>query len=220
MDRALDAVIFDMDGTLVDTERLGFKGWDLASAELGVEVPHDLVVSFVGHNEPAVLAMLTDALGDPDLSRRVFELHWQKRRELAETELEPKRGALWAVRELKGQGYRLAVASSSPREMIELNLSRTGMLDAFDIITDGTEVENGKPAPDIFLLAAEKLGADPARCAVVEDSPNGVRAGHAAGMSVYLVPDVITPTPEIASLAHEVLPSLEELPAALDRLLL
>lgn len=215
MARALDAIIFDMDGTLVDTERLGFKGWELAAAELGANVPRELAVSFVGHNEPAVLAMLTDALGDPDLARRVFELHWQKRRELAETELEAKPGAVWAVHELKAQEYRLAVASSSTREMIELNLSRAEMLDAFDIITGGTEVQNGKPAPDIFLLAAEKLRVEPGRCAVVEDSPNGVRAGHAAGMRVYLVPDVIEPMPEITAFATEVLTSLEELPDAL-----
>ena len=217
MAKAFDAIIFDMDGTLVDTERLGFKGWDLAAAELGADVPRALAESFVGHNEPAVLAMLTEALGDADLARRVFDLHWVKRRELAETELEAKPGAVDAVHELKREGYRLAVASSSSREMIELNLSRAGMLDAFDIITGGTEVENGKPAPDIFLLAAQKLGAEPARCAVVEDSPNGVRAGAAAGMTVYLVPDTIAPTPEITSLARAVLTTLAELPAAVAK---
>ena len=217
MARAFDAIIFDMDGTLVDTERLGFKGWGLAAAELGADVPRELAVSFVGHNEPAVLAMLTDAIGDADLARRVFDLHWQKRRELAETELEAKPGALDALRTLKAEGYRLAVASSSGREIIEINLSRAGMLDYFDAITAGTEVENGKPAPDIFLLAAQKLGIEPARAAVIEDSPNGVRAGHAAGMQVYLVPDIIAPTPEIEAMTHEVLSTLADLPAAIAR---
>lgn len=217
MARAFDAIIFDMDGTLVDTERLGFKGWDLAAAELGADVPRALAVSFVGHNEPAVLAMLTDAMGDADLARRVFDLHWQKRRELAETELEAKPGALDALRALKAEGYRLAVASSSGREIIEINLSRAGMLDYFDAITAGTEVENGKPAPDIFLLAAQKLGVEPARAAVIEDSPNGVRAGHAAGMQVYLVPDIIAPTPQIEAMTREVLSTLADLPAAIAR---
>ena len=217
MARAFDAIIFDMDGTLVDTERLGFKGWDLAAAELGADVPRELAVSFVGHNEPAVLAMLTDAIGDADLARRVFDLHWQKRRELAETELEAKPGALDTLRALKAEGYRLAVASSSGREIIEINLSRAGMLGYFDAITAGTEVENGKPAPDIFLLAAQKLGIEPARAAVIEDSPNGVRAGHAAGMQVYLVPDIIAPTPQIEAMTHEVLSTLADLPAAIAR---
>lgn len=217
MARAFDAIIFDMDGTLVDTERLGFKGWDLAAAELGADVPHELAVSFVGHNEPAVLAMLTDAMGDADLARRVFDLHWQKRRELAETELEAKPGALDALRALKAEGYRLAVASSSGCEIIEINLLRAGMLDYFDSITAGTEVENGKPAPDIFLLAAQKLGIEPARAAVIEDSPNGVRAGHAAGMQVYLVPDIIAPTPQIEAMTHEVLSTLADLPTAIAR---
>ena len=217
MARTFDAIIFDMDGTLVDTERLGFKGWDLAAAELGADVPRALAVSFVGHNEPAVLAMLTDAMGDADLARRVFDLHWQKRRELAETELEAKPGALDALRALKAEGYRLAVASSSGREIIEINLSRAGMLDYFDAITAGTEVENGKPAPDIFLLAAQKLGVEPARAAVIEDSPNGVRAGHAAGMQVYLVPDIIAPTPQIEAMTREVLSTLADLPAAIAR---
>ena len=207
MARAFDAIIFDMDGTLVDTERLGFKGWDLAAAELGADVPRELAVSFVGHNEPAVLAMLTDAIGDADLARRVFDLHWH----------EAKPGALDALRVLKAEGYRLAVASSSGREIIEINLSRAGMLDYFDVITAGTEVADGKPAPDIFLLAAQKLGIEPARAAVIEDSPNGVRAGHAAGMQVYLVPDIIAPTPEIEAMTHEVLSTLADLPAAIAR---
>lgn len=85
-----------------------------------------------------------------------------------------------------------------------------------DSITTGDECEHGKPAPDIFLLAASRAGAAPEECAVVEDSPNGARAGHTAGMAVYFVPDLIAPTDEVRGLAAEVLPSLNELIPALE----
>lgn len=218
MSHTIDAIIFDMDGTLVDTERLGFKGWDLAGDDLGVHISRELMTSFVGRNEPTVLQMLTNALGDADLAQRLFDLHWEKRRELAATELEAKAGAPEAVRALKAAGYRLGVASSSGREMIELNLSRVGLRDYFDEITCGTETEHGKPAPDIYLLAARKFGVDPTRCAAVEDSPNGIRSAAAADMTVFAVPDVIGVTPELEALCHAVLPSLAELPAAMASL--
>lgn len=211
----IKAVIFDMDGTLVDTERLGIKGWAAAAEELGVEIPLSLIKQFIGRTLPAVQALLAEHLGSAELADRAYEIHTAVRRKLSETELETKPGAIEALRALHDAGYRLELATSSRRATASFNLERFGILPLFEAITCGEEVVNGKPDPEMYELAARKLDLPPEACAVVEDSPNGVRAGHAAGMPVFMVPDVIEPTPELTALCYRVLPSLHELPAAI-----
>ena len=106
---------------------------------------------------------------------------------LIDTELVPFDDAVGAARELRARGIPIAIASSSPRERLHRTLSRAGLLDAFDVTVAGDEVAHGKPAPDMFLLAAERLGVAPEACVVIEDSPPGVRAGVAAGMHTIAV---------------------------------
>lgn len=211
----IDAVIFDMDGTLVDSERLGFTGWREAGKRLGATIPDDLMRSFIGHNAAEVVAMCTDYLGDADLAQRVFDLHWDIRRERTATDLTLLPGVHEALSALKAAGMRLAVCTSSDRPITESNLSRFGILDAFESITCGDEVKRGKPNPQIYTIAAQKLGVSPDACAVVEDSPNGVRAGYAAGMTVFMVPNVIEPTREMVEKTARILGTLHELPAAI-----
>lgn len=214
----VEAVIFDMDGTLVDTERLGIKGWEVAAEELGVEIPLSLIKQFIGRTPPAVKAMVAEHLGDEALAVTAYDRHMDVRRELAETELATKPGALEAIAALGSAGYRIGLATSSRRATAEFNLNRFGVLGRFETITCGEEVVHGKPDPEMYLVAAQKFGLEPHACAVVEDSPNGVRAGHAAGMPVFMVPDVIEPTDELVAMCERVLPSLHELPDAVAAL--
>ena len=107
------------------------------------------------------------------------------------------------------KGVRLAVASSSYPEQIESNLKLAGMREYFDAVVSGKEVEHGKPAPDIFLLAAERIGCAPETCYVFEDSENGIRAGKAAGCTAIMIPDVLTPSEEIKEIADGIYESLE-----------
>ena len=212
----IQAILFDMDGTLVDSERVGQKAWAATADEMGIDIPEDLVRSFIGRPSHSCRAMLAEHLGgDVDLADRVFDLHIELFLRFVETDLELKPGAIEALEALKEAGYPLAIATSTARVRAVPRLERFDMLKYFDSVTCGDEIENGKPAPDIFIESARRLGVDPAACAVIEDSHNGVRSGYAAGAQVFMVPDLMAPTPEVESLCAAVLPSLHELPEAI-----
>ena len=212
----IKAVLFDLDGTLVDTELLSARAWLASGERLGLDVGEELIRSFVGRTADAVTNMLVEHLGITEATaQELFSLHRSIKDELMENELAAKPFAVKALSALKDHGFALGLATSSYRPVAERELEPFGMQAYFDSITCGDEIEHGKPAPDIYLLAAERLGMRPEECAAGEDSPNGVRAGAAAGMSVFLVPDTIEPTPEIRSMCVDVLGSLDELAGAI-----
>ena len=212
----IKAVLFDLDGTLVDTELLSARAWLASGERLGLDVSEELIKSFVGRTADAVTNMLVEHLGITEATaHELFSLHRSIKEELMENELAAKPFAAKALSALKDHGFALGLATSSYRPVAERELEPFGMQAYFDSITCGDEIEHGKPAPDIYLLAAERLGMMPEECAVVEDSPNGVRAGAAAGMPVFLVPDTIEPTSEIRSMCVDVLGSLDELAGAI-----
>ena len=124
--------------------------------------------------------------------------------------LDLKPGAREIVENLHARGLKLAVATSTGTIQAHEKFDRFGLTPYFDVFTCGDELNRSKPEPDIFLLAASRLGVDPANCVVVEDSFNGVRAGHAAGMHTIMVPDINNPTKEIAKLAEAVVPALSD----------
>ena len=135
---------------------------------------------------------------DPDaLTRECMAMMVEREK----TDLQLKPGAADLLPALKKAGYRLAVASSSPRDMVLTNLGRTGIDSYFDVVVCGDEVSRGKPDPDIFLLAAERLGLLPGDCYVLEDSPNGLLAARAAGCRPVMIPDLVPPAPEFAGFA-------------------
>jgi len=180
------AVIFDCDGTLVDSEPLAAVAWERALAPYGYALTADDLERSVGLPYPTVHAYFAERAGLPsapafwrELSRELFAL--------IDAELRPFADAVGAARALRAQGVRVAVASSSVRERLERTLHRAGLLDAFHATVAGDEVARGKPAPDMFLAAAERLGVAPADCVVIEDSPPGVEAGLAAGMVTLAV---------------------------------
>jgi HAD superfamily hydrolase (TIGR01509 family) len=182
----MTAVIFDCDGTLVDSEPLARTAWERtllpygyalteADAETSVGLPYARVHAYF-----AARAALPDA--DAFWGEFTGELFG-----LIDADLVVFDDAVEAARSLRSRGVPVAVASSSPRDRLSRTLERAGLLDAFDVVVSGDEVEHGKPAPDMFLLAASRLGVEPATCVVVEDSPPGVQAGVAAGMFTLAV---------------------------------
>lgn len=216
---AIEAVIFDMDGTLVDSESVSLKAWRQTGRDLGVPFSDEFIHSLIGRNAVAVRSMVVDLLnGDVGLADKALRLRTEHFERISERELELMPGAVEALDALSSAGFPLAIATSTTGVRAKPRLDRFGLMGYFKSFTFGDEVSNGKPAPDIFILAAERLGRDARACAVVEDSFNGVRSGHAAGAQVFMVPDMVPPTEEIAAMCAAVLPSLRELPQAISPL--
>ena len=210
----LEAVVFDMDGVIVDSE----QRWEAVRRRLvldsGRAYPDDATRKMQGMSAPEWEAYLHDELGVPgspaEIGRRVVsEIRASYRADLP---LIP--GVDSAILALRAR-YPLAVASSSNRELIELALSLAGLSDAFQAVVSSEEVERGKPAPDVYLEAASRLGIAPQQCAAVEDSSNGIRSAHAAGMRVVAVPNKgYPPAADALALADVVLDSISELTPA------
>ncbi len=209
----LKGAIFDMDGLLLDTEAQSVQCWPVAGQEMGYEITTEMVHAVTGTNHATCRAAMEAFLG-PELDferlyQRVGDLIFERMQQL-KMPLRPY--ARQTLEMLKAAGFRLAVATSTNRDRAELELREAGLLAFFDVLAFGNEVEHGKPAPDIFLLAARRMDLLPAQCAVLEDSPNGIAAAAGAGMEGLWIPDQITPSerPDTAQLATSVFPTLRE----------
>lgn len=214
----MQAIIFDMDGTLIDTERVSQAAWRRAAQDFRIEIPEHILHAFVGCSIPNAMNMIDDEFGDPAFTERLFNRRHEIFDATWEDELELKPGAAEAVAAVRERGLAVALATSSVRDRAITSMERLGLMELFDAAVFDEDIEHHKPAPDVYLVAADHLGVEPTRCVTVEDSFNGVRAGAAAGMRTIMVPDYNEPTPEIRALCAEVLTTLHELPAALDRL--
>lgn len=181
-----DAVVFDCDGILVDSEEIAWQAWRTALAPYGIEVTEGEVRDLTGRGQIEVYAAFErrGKLPAPDdFIRETQEVLFH----LFEANLRIFDDAVDTVRSLKGRGTRMAVASSSPRVRLDRTLDAIGISDHFQVSIAGDEVARGKPAPDIFLRAAELLRVPSYRCTAVEDTPSGIAAAKAADMSVVAV---------------------------------
>lgn len=213
----IKAVLFDLDGTIVDSEPLSVAAWATIGDAMGFHLEHDFIMTFVGRSPEAIAQLLVERVGSIERAREAFALHQRTKMEIAERELTLKPHAKETLEALTSHGYSLGLATSSERSAAERELDRFGLLPYFTATTCGDEAPRSKPNPDIYLETARKLGVDPAECAVVEDSPNGVRAGHAADMAVFMIPDLIPATPEISGLCAATLDDLSQLLGAIER---
>jgi HAD superfamily hydrolase (TIGR01509 family) len=204
------AVLFDMDGLMFDTERLMWRAWRRALADFGYQASEEVFVASIGATVESTNQLLVAAYG-PDF---LLEATNRRTDEYARQEVEArgaplKPGLLALLDYLEAREIPKAVASSSGRATIDRLLAAAGLAQRFAAIAAGDQVAQGKPAPNIFLLAAQRLGVEPARCLVLEDSERGAQAARAAGMAVIIVPDIKPPAAEIAPLAAAVLPDLQ-----------
>jgi HAD superfamily hydrolase (TIGR01509 family) len=216
--RPIDAVVFDLDGVLVDSEPVWAAARRAVVAEAGGRWRPDATRAMMGMSSPEWSRYLRDEL---DVHLAVGEINDRVVGRLLaayERELPLLPGATAAVRRLAAR-WPLGLASSANRPVIDAVLAASGLADSFAATVSGEEVARGKPEPDVYLAAADKLGVEPTHAAAVEDSTNGLRAAAAAGMVVIALPNrAFPPAPEALSLADLTLQSLDELtPVLLER---
>ena len=209
-----EAVVFDLDGVLVDSEHV----WDEVREELARERGgrwHDgAQADMMGMSSVEWSRYMHEVIGLPESPAEISTEVVRRMQARYAERLPLIDGAIDAVRRLAGS-FRLALASSSNRELIDAVLVQARLRDMFEATVSSEEVERGKPAPDVFLEAARRLVIPPERCAAIEDSANGIRAAHAAGMRVIAIPNLrYPPPPDALSIADATLGSIEELDAA------
>lgn len=213
----IEAVVFDLDGVVVDSEQVWDDVREQLAKERGGRWHAGAQAAMMGMSSPEWSAYMHEVIGleesPEEINAEVVRRMLQRYR--AELPLIP--GATDAVRRLAGE-FRLAVASSSNRPLIEAVLETAGIAERFEVTVSSEEVARGKPAPDVYLEAARRLGVEPARAAAIEDSANGIRAAHAAGMRVIAIPNAhYPPAQDALALADVVLGAPGELTPALVR---
>ena len=207
----IQAVIFDVDGTLLNTERLYVEGWRMAVRQMGLELPEDVILRTRAIDRGIAVRIFKESLGE-DFD---YDEAYRRRVEYAETEIAsgryelPKPGTFELLNRLDTNGIRKAVATMTGRETTERHLKQAGLLDRFPIRITGDEVKKGKPDPEIFLLAAQKLGVRPEACMVCEDSYAGIEAAYRAGMHPVMIPDYV-PARDKERACARVVPSFYE----------
>lgn len=207
--------IFDMDGLLFDTEILYNKEWKKVADENGLILEEKMLDEIRGTGGTVMYETINRYWPNIDaerLRKQIFE----NTKEILSKNVPVKCGVLELLRYLKENGVKTAVASSSPMESIQNNLKVSGLESYFDTIVSGEQVLHGKPAPDIFLLAAEKLSLSPKECYVFEDGPNGIYAGVRAGCATIMIPDLISPTEELHEITVGIYKSLKEVLDAIE----
>lgn len=202
-------VLFDMDGVILDTEKLYTRFWCEAAQALGFPMTHEMALG---------MRSLSHAVGERQLKAYLGEdVDYQKVRSkrielmtafINENGVETKPGIHELLQFLCEKGLKKAVATSSPLDRTKEYLSQVGLVDVFDELVSGHMVEHGKPAPDIYLYAAEKLGLKPEECLVLEDSPSGLLAAYRAGCIPVMVPDQDEPDEETRARAYAVVENL------------
>lgn len=208
--RKIKAVLFDMDGLMVDSEPLHLLAFNEVFKRYGKHLSEeDNKRFYLGRTDEESVGNMVERFGLPispnELSLKKFEAYQQ----IIETHIVPQPGLLKLLDNLHQSGYKIAVVSNSVLESIKkvIEIFKIGSL--INIYASGEEVEHGKPAPDVYLLAAKKLMIGPSECLVLEDSPLGVQAGKNAGMKVFAIPSQYTKDEDF-SLADQVLNSLDE----------
>lgn len=194
----ITAAVFDMDGLMFDTERLVYENWQKMMDEQGYDYNLDFFKTTVGKRKLEVQNLYFDRFGSDFPYWQLADLGKEMYIERVKAEGIPiKKGLTELLAFLKERNIKIALATSTSHETARFNLEISDTLKYFDTLVCGNDVKNGKPHPEVFLTAAERLGAKPENCVAYEDSINGIKSAYAAGMVTVMVPDYIPPAEEI-----------------------
>lgn len=203
------AVVFDMDGVIFDTERLVIEFWKEVAKKHNIPNIEHTCIQCLGTNRVRTREIFLENYGadfpfDPYHAEvtELFNTHYKG------VPLPTKPGVRELLSYLQEQDIKVGLASSTAQHLVRDEIGTAGLLPYFQTLVCGDMVEHSKPAPDIFLKACEILNADPTKSIAIEDSFNGIRSAHCAGMTPIMVPDQVQPTDEIRALAFHVMPSL------------
>lgn len=177
------AVIFDVDGVLVDSYAAHFESWREVLEQNGLELTEDGFARTFGRTSREIIAQFWGDDVDPERSREIDDRKEALYRDIVRRKFPAMDGAVELIDALHASGVLLGVGSSAPPENVRLTLEMLGRADAFSAVVTGRDVTRGKPDPQVFLIGAERLGVEPASCVVVEDAPAGIRAAAAARMA-------------------------------------
>ena len=208
----IKAVLFDMDGLMVDTESLSTEAFINSAKVQGYNMTKEETLKVLGFTKASIYQFWIDYFQGTNVDgKKLVDDHYEYIENVLYT-VGPKKMPYVEelLKYLRENNYKIAVASSSDTADIKNNLEKTKLEKYIDEIASGAEVENGKPAPDVFLLAAERLGVDAKDCLILEDSKAGIKAGKASGAMVFMVPDMFTVDKECEDTADRILTNLGE----------
>lgn len=212
----INTIIFDMDGVLFDTEKIGNICWVEAAERMGLGDLSEGNIGCIGLNRNDSVALMHRLYGEAfpmdDFWKTVSDLMKEK---IINEGLPIKKGVMELLTFLKEKKFKIGLASSSAKQNVMRNLEQSKLGHYFDYIVGGDMVEHSKPEPDIYLKACEGMQTVPEEAFAVEDSPNGIRAAYRAGMKVMMVPDLIAPDDELKEMLYGLFPSLIEVKEAL-----
>lgn len=215
----IDALIFDMDGLLFDSERIVQRSWEDCGNVLGLPGMGSHIYNTLGMNAAARSVYFTREVGADFPHEEFAALTRVRFREITDEEgLPMKPGVKELLTYARDHGLKTALATSSRGEYAMRNLTDAAIKEYFDGFVFGDMVSRAKPDPEIYLAACQSIGTAPGRCMALEDSPNGIRSAHAAEMVPVMVPDLVRPDEELRSLTYKIVDTLHDVPAILEEL--
>ena len=207
----MNTFLFDMDGTLFDTEKYYNRAWKQAISDAGYELPEEEVLKLRSLGRPFAVEQFKKWFGSEVDYRAIREHRKELMKEFLSGQIPLKPAVPETLQNLKEQGYRLAVVTATNPEQAEHNLGTASIRPYFDAVICATMVERGKPAPDVYEYACHTLNVAPEDCYAVEDSPNGVRSAFDAGCRVIMIPDLTQPDEETGQLLYRKLDTFRAL---------